>query len=79
MKMYGGVDVKIHVFLASALVVGDWSASRSGRFIVWTLLRRERNLAPPGIEPCICTIQRRMVGWLFNDESERIWKEGAVA
>jgi hypothetical protein len=33
MKAYGGVDVKIHVFLTSALVAGEWSASLSARFI----------------------------------------------
>jgi hypothetical protein len=27
-----GVDVYIHVFLTSALVEGDWSASRPGLF-----------------------------------------------
>jgi hypothetical protein len=32
MKTYGGVDVWIHVFLTSALVGGEWSASRPGRF-----------------------------------------------
>jgi hypothetical protein len=32
MKAYGGVDVKIHIFLTSALVGGEWSASRPGRF-----------------------------------------------
>jgi hypothetical protein len=32
MKMYGGVDVKIHIFLTLALFVGEWSASRLGRF-----------------------------------------------
>jgi hypothetical protein len=31
MKMYEGVDVEIHVFLASALVGAEWSASRPGR------------------------------------------------
>jgi hypothetical protein len=31
MKVYGGVDVEIHIFLTSALVLGEWSASRPGR------------------------------------------------
>jgi hypothetical protein len=33
MKAYGGVVVSIHVFLTSALVGGELSASRPGRFI----------------------------------------------
>jgi hypothetical protein len=32
MKTYGGADVWTHVFLTSAVVGGEWSASRSGRF-----------------------------------------------
>jgi hypothetical protein len=32
MTAYGGVDVLIHIFLTSALVGGEWSASRPGRF-----------------------------------------------
>jgi hypothetical protein len=32
MKAYGEVDVYIHIFLTSALVVGEWPASRPGRF-----------------------------------------------
>jgi hypothetical protein len=32
MKAYGGVDVQIHIFLTSALVGGEWSTSRPGRF-----------------------------------------------
>jgi hypothetical protein len=32
MKTYGIVDVYIHVFLTSALVGGEWSALRPGRF-----------------------------------------------
>jgi hypothetical protein len=32
MKAYGGVEVYIHVFLTSALVGGEWSASRPCRF-----------------------------------------------
>jgi hypothetical protein len=30
MKAYGRVDVQIHIFLTSALVGGEWSASRPG-------------------------------------------------
>jgi hypothetical protein len=30
MKMVGGVDVQIHVFLTLALVGGEWSDSRHG-------------------------------------------------
>jgi hypothetical protein len=33
MKAYGGVDVQIHIFLTSALVGGERSPSRPGRFI----------------------------------------------
>jgi hypothetical protein len=32
MKTYRGVDVQTNVFLTSALVKGEWSASRPGRF-----------------------------------------------
>jgi hypothetical protein len=32
MKAYGGVDVYIHIILSSALVGGEWSASRPCRF-----------------------------------------------
>jgi hypothetical protein len=32
MKTYGGVDVYSHIFLTSALVGGEWSASRPCRF-----------------------------------------------
>jgi hypothetical protein len=32
MKTYRGVDVYIHISLTSALVGGEWSASRCGRF-----------------------------------------------
>jgi hypothetical protein len=32
MKGYGGVTVYLHVFLTSALVGGEWSASRLSHF-----------------------------------------------
>jgi hypothetical protein len=32
MKAHKGVDIQIHIFLTSALVGGDWSASRPSRF-----------------------------------------------
>jgi hypothetical protein len=32
MKACGGLDVWIHIFLISALVGGEWSASRPGHF-----------------------------------------------
>jgi hypothetical protein len=32
MKMYGAVDALVHVFLISAVVGVEWSASRPGRF-----------------------------------------------
>jgi hypothetical protein len=32
MKAYGGVPVQIHIFLTSALVGGEWSASRHRHF-----------------------------------------------
>jgi hypothetical protein len=33
MKAYDGIDVKIHIFFTSALVGGERSVSRPGRFI----------------------------------------------
>jgi hypothetical protein len=30
--MYGGVEVEIHLFFTSAIVGGEWLASRPGRF-----------------------------------------------
>jgi hypothetical protein len=38
MKAYGGLDVLIHIFLTSALVGGEWSASRPCRFTPGTHL-----------------------------------------
>jgi hypothetical protein len=35
MKTYVGVDVQVHIFLILALVGGESSASRSGRFTPW--------------------------------------------
>jgi hypothetical protein len=35
MKTCWGVNVYIHVFLTPALAVGEWSASRPGRFTPW--------------------------------------------
>jgi hypothetical protein len=32
MKAYKGVDVKLHIFLTSALAGGEWPPSRLGRF-----------------------------------------------
>jgi hypothetical protein len=59
MNVCGGVDVQIHIFLTSALVGDEWSASRSGRFTpgthwgwapqpVWTTSRKVLTL--PGLE-----------------------------
>jgi hypothetical protein len=33
MKAYGGVHIKLHIFLNSALAGGEWSVSCPGRFI----------------------------------------------
>jgi hypothetical protein len=35
MKTYGGIDVKIQIFLTSSLVGGDCLASRPGPFTPW--------------------------------------------
>jgi hypothetical protein len=64
MKAYGEVDVQIHIFLISALVEGEWSASRPGRFTPDTHwiggwvdprvglddLEKRKFLIPPGLE-----------------------------
>jgi hypothetical protein len=35
MKVNGGLNVQIHIFLTSAQVGGEWSASRPGHFTHW--------------------------------------------
>jgi hypothetical protein len=66
MKTYEGVGVQTHVFLTSALVGDEWSASRLGRFTPGKeprypldrrlsgsrtgLEERRKNLSPPGLE-----------------------------
>jgi hypothetical protein len=32
MKVYGGVDIQIHIFLTSALAGGEWLVSHPDRF-----------------------------------------------
>jgi hypothetical protein len=48
MKTYGGLDVQIHIFLTSALVGGEWSASRPG-----SLTPGERALGNHWIGGCV--------------------------
>jgi hypothetical protein len=64
MKVYGGADVYIHIFLTSALAGGEWSASRLGRFTPGTHwiggwvdpraglddVEKKKFLTPPGSE-----------------------------
>jgi hypothetical protein len=49
METFGGADVYIHVFLTSALVTGEWSASQPGCF------------TPLGKSPR-CPLDRRLGG-----------------
>jgi hypothetical protein len=61
MKAYGGVYVQIHIFLTSALVGGEWSASRPGRFTPST--HWEAGWAP---EP-VWKTWRRKNSWPYRD------------
>jgi hypothetical protein len=69
MKTYGGVNIRIqtHIFLASALVGGKWSASRPGRFIPemggWV-----------GPKPCLDDVERRKIlpHWGSNSDSSAV-------
>jgi hypothetical protein len=50
MKTYGGVKVELHILLTTALVGGQWSASRNGRFTPWETAPRyplDRRLGGP--------------------------------
>jgi hypothetical protein len=40
MKKYGGMDVEIQIFLTSALVGGEWSASHRGKNPKYPVIRR---------------------------------------
>jgi hypothetical protein len=50
MKMYGGVDVLVHVFLTSALAGGERSASRLGRSNPGRLSGHQKGLGRCGIK-----------------------------
>jgi hypothetical protein len=62
MKTYEGVDLQTHVFLTSALVGGEWSVSRPGRFTPgekapsthwiggWVGMEKWKFLSPPRLE-----------------------------
>jgi hypothetical protein len=51
MKIYAGEDVYIHVFLTSALVGGEWSASRLGGFNPGKREKEDRRLGVPQNRP----------------------------
>jgi hypothetical protein len=53
MKAYGGVDVYIHIFLTSALAGGEWSDSRSGRYIPGEIAHSLNRLRYPDSSFCI--------------------------
>jgi hypothetical protein len=60
MKTYGGVDVQIPIFSTSALVEGEWSASRPSRFI----LRRKATVTHwirgwVGLRVCMDNLEKR--------------------
>jgi hypothetical protein len=56
MKMHGGVEVKLHTFLSSALDGDKWSASRPSRFTPGEIFRRlfDRGLGGPQIRSRCC-------------------------
>jgi hypothetical protein len=74
MKTYGGVDIKIHVFLTSALVGVEWSASHLDRFTPGTHwiggrvgprarldhVEKRKFLTIPGLELCRLDNQRNL-------------------
>jgi hypothetical protein len=69
MKMYGVVDVHIHVFLTLALVGGKWSLSHSGHFTPGERapvpIRQEAGCAPE----LIWTMWRRENSWPYRDSN----------
>jgi hypothetical protein len=65
MKAYGVVDVQIHIFLISALVSGEWSASRPGRFTPGVPTEQKAVLAP---EP-VWTTWRIENSWPYRDSN----------
>jgi hypothetical protein len=54
-----GVDVLIHIFLTSALVGGEWSTSRSGRFTPGERAPGTHSIGGWGTSESVWTIWRR--------------------
>jgi hypothetical protein len=64
MKTGNGVEVQLHSFLTSALLGGEWSASRTSRFTSGESHQcvPEPNLFPlPGIEPQLVRLPARSI------------------
>jgi hypothetical protein len=76
MKVYGRVYLEIHVFLSSALVEGQWSASRPGRFTHrrksprYELDKMLGGPHEPAIMKCKITKFSLYLQWLWTDQQK---------
>jgi hypothetical protein len=62
MKMYGGVDINLHIFITLALDGGKWSASHASHLNPWKIVPSTNFIGGwMGLRACLCLVAKEKV------------------